>query len=533
MTANAPGMDAAAAQELRASERFHLVARATTDAIWDWDLQSDAMWWNEGMERLFGVPMDSLPPDSSSWTLRLHPEDAPQVEQSLHQAIHGTAEHWSAQYRFRRQDGSYAWVDDRGFVLRDASGRGWRMVGGMTDISVHKLAERQYRALFTEHPQPMWVCERDNLRLLAVNHAMARHYGYETAELLGMDMRGLWPVQQRATADSAMRMCRDARAAHTAAPAATIWRHARKNGALMDMEVFVGETEFDGHPAWQILANDITERSRIEAELVSLNRAQRMRSACNETLLRTSTEAELLHAVCSLAVHIGGYRMGWVGMARDDAAKRIDVVATAGGMDGYIEQLQLSWSRKEQSGGDPAGVCVRSGRTVVVRDIHASAAFKDQSRRLAGLGCHAIVCLPLRNASRTFGLLCLYAPEVLHPGPQETQLLEAMAADLTFGIGNLHARAEQQRLQAAMVKVATAVSAGTGAAFFQHLAHSMADALSAQVACVVRLLPPVQGQPQRAVTLSHVSGGVAQAAHEYALQGTPSAQLLTQRVRVF
>jgi len=154
MTANTPGMDAAAAQELRASECFHLVARATTDAIWDWDLQSDAMWWNEGMQRLFGVPMDSLPPDSSSWTLRLHPEDAPQVEQSLRQAIDGTAEYWSAQYRFRRQDGSYAWVDDRGFVLRDASGRGWRMVGGMTDISVHKLAEQQYRALFTEHPSP-------------------------------------------------------------------------------------------------------------------------------------------------------------------------------------------------------------------------------------------------------------------------------------------------------------------------------------------------------------------------------------------
>lgn len=76
----------------------------------------------------------------------------------------------------------------------------------------------------------------------------------------------------------------------------------------------------------------------------------------------------------------------------------------------------------------------------------------------------------------------------------ETQLLEAMAADLAFGLENLRTRAEQQRLQAAIVKVAKAVSAGTGVAFFDHLAQHMADALSAQVACVVRLQPPVDGQ---------------------------------------
>ena len=100
-----------------------LTFRAMTSAFWDRDLQSDTMRWNDGMERLFGVPLASLPPDGSSWTLRLHPDDAPQVQQSLRQVIAGTAEFWCAQYRFRRQDGSYAWVDDRGFVLRDADGR--------------------------------------------------------------------------------------------------------------------------------------------------------------------------------------------------------------------------------------------------------------------------------------------------------------------------------------------------------------------------------------------------------------------------
>lgn len=288
---------------------------------------------------------------------------------------------------------------------------------------------------------------------------------------------------------------------------------------------------FDAVWDWDRMS-DISERRRIEAKLLRLSRVQGMRNACSETLLRAGSEAELLHAVCKLGLDVGGFRMGWVGMARDDAARRIDIVACAGSMDGYIENLQLSWSAQEEGGRGPAGVCVRSGRTVVVRDLRHSAVYQDQAQRLAGLGCHAIMCLPLRNARATFGLLCLYAPEVLHLDPQELQLLESMASDLAYGIGDLRARAEQQLLQASMVKVATAVSAETGATFFQHLAHHMADALSAQVACVVRLLPPVEGQPLRAVTLSHVCDGIAQPPHEYILEGTPSARLLTQEALV-
>ncbi|WP_367066904.1 EAL domain-containing protein [Oryzisolibacter sp. LB2S] len=396
------------------------------------------------------------------------------------------------------------------------------------DKGAPPLAERQYRALFTEHPQPMWVCDRDDLCLLAVNHAMARHYGYAVDELLGKDMRLLWHRDEQSVADSAMAMCRDARAGSAATPMATVWHHVHRDGRRMDMEVFVGETEFDGHPAWQILAHDITERNRIEAELARLSRAQRMRNACNQMLVRAGSESELWHAVCELAVHIGGYRMGWVGLARDEATRPIDIVASAGDPGGYIDELRLSWSPHEPGGRGPSATCVRSGRTVIMSNAQYSRVCPDRARGLTRLGCHTIACLPLRNAQQTFGVLCLYAPEVLQLGSQETQLLESMAADLTHGMESLRARAEQQRLQAIMVKVATAVSADTGAAFFEHLAQNMADALGAQTACVVRLQPPVQGRYLHAVTVSHVIDGVAQPPHEYALQGTPSAQLLTK-----
>ena len=62
-------------------------------------------------------------------------------------------------------------------------------------------------------------------------------------------------------------------------------------------------------------ARETAQRRRIEDELARLSRAQRMRGACSETLVRATSEAELLHAVCRVAVEIGGYCMGWVGMA--------------------------------------------------------------------------------------------------------------------------------------------------------------------------------------------------------------------------
>ena len=141
-------------------ERFHLVARATADTIWDWNLVTDAMWWNEGMQSLFGVPPGELPPDSRSWTERLHPDESADVVHGIHAAIDSNASHWSAEYRFRRQDDSYAWVLDRGFLIRDGEGRAVRMVGGMADISAQKLAEIETQRDAHNHAQLLQLQQR-------------------------------------------------------------------------------------------------------------------------------------------------------------------------------------------------------------------------------------------------------------------------------------------------------------------------------------------------------------------------------------
>jgi two-component system sensor histidine kinase UhpB len=128
-------------------ERLRLVARATNDAVWDWDLVTDALWWGEGFRTLFGHAPEEIERGIESWHNRLHPDDSERVIASIRAAIDGGRISWSDEYRFRRRDGTYADIYDRGYVIHDARGRPVRMVGSMLDVTERKRVEAQLRNL--------------------------------------------------------------------------------------------------------------------------------------------------------------------------------------------------------------------------------------------------------------------------------------------------------------------------------------------------------------------------------------------------
>lgn len=138
-------------QELRRSEeRFELVARATTDAVYEWDIASGLTRWNHGMRTLFGYPVDAQQAHNW-WRERVHPEDRQRTVQSVLEALRQREQFWQCEYRYQRLDGSYAHVLDRGYILYDEAQQPARMVGAMIDITerVH-LAEAQARAALEE-----------------------------------------------------------------------------------------------------------------------------------------------------------------------------------------------------------------------------------------------------------------------------------------------------------------------------------------------------------------------------------------------
>jgi PAS domain S-box-containing protein len=127
----------------QARERFELLARATTDAVWDWNLVTDQLWWNESMLTLFGYAPSDLEPDSRSWSNHIHPDDKDHVLADIHRALDSDKQDWRAEYRFCRKNGTYAYVMDRGFIIRNRDGEAVRMVGGMVDITENKLLQER------------------------------------------------------------------------------------------------------------------------------------------------------------------------------------------------------------------------------------------------------------------------------------------------------------------------------------------------------------------------------------------------------
>jgi PAS domain S-box-containing protein len=185
-------------EALRESEeRFRLLAEVTNDAIWDWDLITNELWWNEGFEKLFGFRRDEIEKTIDSWYNRVHPEDRDRVIPDIHRLIADGGTDWSDEYRFLCKSGRYAYVLDRGRVIRNTAGKAVRMVGGMRDLTERREAEaalgeseERFRATFEQAPigiaeiSPEGAFER-------VNPKLCEMFGYSAEELLKSNARAL------------------------------------------------------------------------------------------------------------------------------------------------------------------------------------------------------------------------------------------------------------------------------------------------------------------------------------------------------
>ncbi|THK41342.1 PAS domain S-box protein [Methylophaga sp. SB9B] len=131
---------------IRESEqRFQILSKATNDAIWDWNLITDELWWSDNFETLFGIYAEESKPSFNGWENRVHPDERNRVVNNLKRAVEENQQSWSDNYKFRRHDGSYADVIDRGYVIYNSANEPIRMVGGITDISERLEIEEKLR----------------------------------------------------------------------------------------------------------------------------------------------------------------------------------------------------------------------------------------------------------------------------------------------------------------------------------------------------------------------------------------------------
>jgi PAS domain S-box-containing protein len=122
---------------------LQIVARATNDAVRDWDLRTGRLSWPQGLDSLLGYCRSSACEEIAFWNQNVHPKDLARIVPNIADALAGTAEHWSDEYRFRRADGTYVALLERALIVRDATGRPVRFVGSLMDVTARKQLQDQ------------------------------------------------------------------------------------------------------------------------------------------------------------------------------------------------------------------------------------------------------------------------------------------------------------------------------------------------------------------------------------------------------
>ena len=153
----------------QSEERFKLLAWATKDAVWDWDLRTNQIWWGEGLQKIFHYSSETAEPNPEWWRERIHPEDRAKVDRAINQAVQGGMEFWSKEYRFQRKDGTYADIMDRAYILRDDSGNANRMIGAMIDITERKYMESSLLQANEQMRQVLNELQRRNHETVLLN----------------------------------------------------------------------------------------------------------------------------------------------------------------------------------------------------------------------------------------------------------------------------------------------------------------------------------------------------------------------------
>ena len=260
-------------ENLRLShERFRLVARATNDAVWDWNLLTDALWWNEGYQTLFGYSPDEISPGIESWKLNIHPEDVDRVLQGIHQTIERKQHAWSDEYRFRRRDGSYAWIFDRGYLILDPNGKPVRMIGAMQDISQWKEAERQIEeqaALLDQTRDAIFVRSLEG-KILFWSKGAERTYGWTREEVMNRNIAEVLYDDASKFEEINQAVLKNGDWTGEAC------HRTKGNQELIAEARSTLVRDGEGHPKSVIAINtDVTEKKKIEAQFL---RAQRVES---------------------------------------------------------------------------------------------------------------------------------------------------------------------------------------------------------------------------------------------------------------
>lgn len=232
------------------------------------EINRNPLRWSDEVFRIFGYEPGQIEVSNENFFKAVHPDDRSRIQVAVDLAIRNRRR-YSLDHRICLPDGTERIVHEESDITFDeATGRPIRMVGTIQDITEQKRAEEElrrseerYRILLQRIPDPMFVYDRETLGYLAVNDAAIARYGYSREEFLHMTVKDIRPPEELPA------LLQKLANTGTEFENRGIWRHRTRDGKLLDVEITAHALDLSGRPACIVLAHDVTDRSRAEAEV--------------------------------------------------------------------------------------------------------------------------------------------------------------------------------------------------------------------------------------------------------------------------
>lgn len=186
-------------KELQESlERYDIVNKATSDIIWDLDIKTDQMLYNDNIYSMFGYQRKQVKNAGSWWRAKIHPDDIHVVDKALSEVRENETERIQMEYRFQIADGTYKYILDRAFVIKDENGIPIRMIGAMQDITQEREEEERLKLLesvITNTSESVVILNADKGKygreIIFTNDAFTKLTGYSEEEVTGKTLHFL------------------------------------------------------------------------------------------------------------------------------------------------------------------------------------------------------------------------------------------------------------------------------------------------------------------------------------------------------
>lgn len=422
--------------ELARRERFFRnLTENTLDLFVIVDSHARLRYVSPSLQRVLGYDPASLP-CTCGFDL-VHPDDLGYVSRGFEQLLCDPALLLTLEFRVRHADGSWRHIETVGQNrLGDEEIDGILInARDITDrvAAEHSLreSEKHYRVIFDGNPIPMWVFDHENLRILEVNDSALQHYGYSRDEFLAMTVKDLRPGEECPALVEYLHRLLPADSPNLIG-AAGIWKHRKKDGSLIDVELKWSRISFQGRNASLAMANDITARRRTEHRDAAL-------SKLGQKLSSATSPGEAAHIIRSIADDL----FRWDAFTLDLCSAQEDRMYPLLNVDTMIDgrKVEVALGGQPHHPSQLARDIIEHGARLILREEttvmpEGITPFGDVSRPSASLAL-----APIRNHMRVIGVLSVQSYTLNAYTHQDLGILQMLADHCAGALERI--RAEQ------------------------------------------------------------------------------------------